>query len=133
MRVVAKNYEQTHTHTHSQDNYYNPRCACTLRVNKHSKGLMNLTCLYNRLPQSFTVILSYTQIYSIYSYILRYTHTYSDILIHTQIYSYILRYTHTYSDKLRYTHTSIGQYTVYTVIPRYHYSYRLTSACVTVS
>ena len=25
---------------------------------------------------------------------------------------------------------SIGRYTVYTVIPRYHYSYRLTSACV---
>ena len=29
MRVVAENYEQTHTHTymHTRDNYGNPRCA----------------------------------------------------------------------------------------------------------
>ena len=30
----------------------------------------------------------------------------------------------------RWVWISIGRYTVYTVIPRYHYSYRLTSACV---
>ena len=26
MRVVAENYEQTHTHIHTRDNYSNPRC-----------------------------------------------------------------------------------------------------------
>ena len=34
MHVVAENYKQTdrHTHTHTRDNYRNPRCACTPRV-----------------------------------------------------------------------------------------------------
>ena len=27
MRVVAENYEQTHTDTHTRDNYSNARCA----------------------------------------------------------------------------------------------------------
>ena len=40
MRVVAENYEQTHTHTHARtharthahtDNYSNPRCAIARR------------------------------------------------------------------------------------------------------
>ena len=34
MRVVAENYEHTHAHIHTGDNYRNPRCACVPRVNK---------------------------------------------------------------------------------------------------
>ena len=32
MHMVAENYEQTHTHT--RDNYLNPRCACARKVNE---------------------------------------------------------------------------------------------------
>ena len=28
----------THTHTHTQDDYSNPRCACAPRVNKVRQG-----------------------------------------------------------------------------------------------
>ena len=32
----------THTHTHTQDNYCNPRCACTPRVNKNKKNQLKM-------------------------------------------------------------------------------------------
>ena len=33
MHVVAENYEQTHRHTHTRDNYSNSLRACAPRVN----------------------------------------------------------------------------------------------------
>ena len=55
MRVVAENYEQTHTHTNTRDNYSNPRCAHARRgliISVCADAHAHLKCVIVLLPDS---------------------------------------------------------------------------------
>ena len=74
VRLIARGgrYGWTHTHTYTQDNYSNPRCACAPRVNKycHPRVCAPRVNNYKRVREHAHLILSTCTSYvPIYAYL----------------------------------------------------------------
>ena len=62
MRMVAENYEQTHTHTHTRDNYSNPHCARARRGLMRGHPHCTAECVITDCTNTYCTVL-YIYIY----------------------------------------------------------------------